>query len=104
MPGGRHLYHQMLLLLPVASVFFRSPWSMPSYPKSTQSVLFLLAENTSLSFCASCCSNCLRVDSISGAASDSVSLISILQLGQIIVGSVMRFSCLARPTYRPSFP
>jgi len=44
----------------------------------------------SLSFCASCCSNCLRVDSISGAASDSVSLISVLPLGQMTVGSVTR--------------
>ena len=34
------------------------------------------------------CVRC-RVDSISGAASDSVSLISVLQFGQVIVGSVM---------------
>ena len=33
-----------------------------------------------------------RVASISGAASDSVSFISALQLGQVIVGSVMWFS------------
>ena len=35
------------------------------------------------SFASSCAVNCLRVASISGAASDSVSLISWLQFGQI---------------------
>lgn len=34
-------------------------------------------------------SGCLRVDSISGAASDSVSLISAFQAGKLIVGSDM---------------
>jgi hypothetical protein len=38
---------------------------------------------------ASCSSKRLRVSAINGAASDSVSLISVLQFGQMMVGSVM---------------
>jgi hypothetical protein len=37
------------------------------------------------------CAYWLRVASIKGAASDSVNRISVLQLGQRIVGSVMTF-------------
>jgi hypothetical protein len=53
---------------------------------SKQSVLILSVLNMALfSFCANSYPNCLRVDSINGAASDSVRLIFVLQLAQIIV-------------------
>src|ERR1017187_8239757 len=44
---------------------------------------------TSRSFWANRCSKSRRVDSMSGAANDSVSLISFLHFGQMMVGSAI---------------
>src|ERR1017187_8941746 len=52
-------------------------WSAVAFSRAT----------TAWSFCASLASYCLRVASTSGAASDSVSLISAPHLGQALVVS-----------------
>src|SRR4029077_18022293 len=54
-------------------------------------------------FCAICCSNCLRVFAISGAARESVNLIGVLHFGQTICGSLIHVLSSGVLANKPAF-